>query len=261
LLLIASSIPLLLETLADLEARYDDRARISKGMSEMLILLALGRDWFDKHVYDSDDPDPWMLNGTPAWFESHSVPAPDIRPIIHANRVARLGDALFTVISNVRDSERLKQRFLTRRDTRATFTETEIASLLAWNGCSVRVIGESGVRGQDFDLAATTHGVEVSVEVTAMEGHDLTIGAIYNKLKHKQTQVRSDRPAVLFVRIPAMRSRAMAEIIKLGCTSSPYITTMRVSDWRTLRCSPLSAITGEWCGTANRFWTHCEPSV
>ena len=209
----------------------------------MLIFVALGREWFDKHVYDSANPDPWMLNGTRDWFASHPVPPPDLRPIIHASRVTRLGDALFTVISNVRDSEKLKDRFLKRGDTRANFTETEIASLLAWNGCSVRIVGESGTRGQDFDLAATSQGVEVSVEVTAMNSNNLTVGAVYNKLLGKRTQVRSDRPGVLFVHIPesAMRNRPMAELIIGAGTRQFFLRSRRyhvvVFVWETFRMS------------------------
>jgi hypothetical protein len=74
---------------------------------------------------------------------------------------------------------------------------------LAYNGLQVEIIGESGIRGEDFDLAATKDGVTVSVEITAKEPGPLTLQTLTNTLKSKRTQVPDNRPAVLYIRVPA----------------------------------------------------------
>src|SRR5271166_5565135 len=160
----ASYIPLLLDALSRLEVEnadhgYPGQGYIARGMAAALLFIIFGPDWFKEHIEVCANPDPWMLNCAQAWLVAHPVPPPDLREYIHSNRVTRLGDACFTLVNNRLDGfETLRQRFFTRRDTRASFAEAEIASLLIYNGCSVRVVGESGVRGQDFDLAAIVRG-------------------------------------------------------------------------------------------------------
>jgi hypothetical protein len=145
-----------------------------------------------------------MLNGNDAWLATHPESPPDLRRATYSSRVVRLADAIFTIVGKVDGFERLRQRFLTRNDTRSSFLEAEIASLLIHNGCSASVIGESGVRGQDFDLLATVRGTQVSVEVSANTGGKLSINTVLNKLNNKRDQVPRDRPAVLYVRLPDM---------------------------------------------------------
>ena len=93
--------------------------------------------------------------------------------------------------------------------------ETEIASLLAYNGFELEIIEETGIRGNDFDLAATKEGITFSIEVTAKEDGPLTVKTISNTLNNKRTQVPPDRPAVLYIRIPAewMRDTSVAQPI------------------------------------------------
>ena len=211
-----SSIPYLLDTLARLESISTERGYVERGIAAAILLIIFGERWFKKYVDLNANPDPWMLNGTTAWLASHPVPPPDLRSIIHTNRVIRLGDAWFTIVNNrLHGLETLRQRFLRRNDTRAPFTETEVASLLIYNGCSVRVVAESGVRGQDFDLAVTTHGVEVNVEVTSITGGPLSLNTTLNKLTGKRNQVPHNRPAVLYLYIPEtwMERRSFAILI------------------------------------------------
>jgi hypothetical protein len=209
------TVSLLLDALSDLESRFDDEAIIAQGVGEAFLLLVFGIDWFTKHIQPSATPDPWMLNPNNSWLASHRARLPEGWPLIHGTRITRLGDALFTVIPKLQEGEELRQRFLKRNDTRASFIETEVASLLIYNGCSVRVVGESGARGQDFDLAATVRGVSVTVEVTAITKGPMTINTVLNKLHGKRDQVPADRPAVLYIHIPEnwMRNRSLAFLI------------------------------------------------
>jgi hypothetical protein len=87
---------------------------------------------------------------------------------------------------------------------RALFAEAEIASLLIRNKVPVRIIGESGTRGEDFDMLATVRGVPVSIEVTAIEeGAIMSPRSILNRLRSKRKQVPPTRPAILYVVVPS----------------------------------------------------------
>lgn len=123
--------------------------------------------------------------------------------ILYDHRVTQLGDCIFTLLrGQFKGAEVLRNRFLTRQ-TKPCYIETEIASLLTYNGMHVEVIGESGIRGEDFDLAATKDGVTVSVEITAKEPGPLTVETLTNTLKAKRTQVPDSRPAIFYIRVPA----------------------------------------------------------
>ncbi len=103
--------------------------------------------------------------------------------ILYARRTIGLGDAIFTLLKGrFKGAGLLRQRFLTR-PTKPCFIETEIASLLGYNGLEVEVIGESGMPGK--------------------EDGPLTVQTISNTLKSKRTQVPSIPPAILYMRIPA----------------------------------------------------------
>jgi hypothetical protein len=194
----------LLEALTHSEAINNERTFVAMAMSGVFLSRIFGEDWVRKRLVLNDQPDPWMLNGNDAWLATHSESPPDLRRATYSSRVVRLADAIFTIVGKVDGFERLRQRFLTRNDTRSSFLEAEIASLLVHNGCSVSVIGESGVRGQDFDILATVRGTQVSVEVSAITGGKLSINTVLNKLNNKRDQVPRDRPAVLYVRLPDM---------------------------------------------------------
>ena len=171
-------------------------------MSSLFLNIMLGEEWHNRCVALNNKPDPWMLNGNLAWLTAHPVADPDMRRLNYEQRVIRLSDALFTLVGKVAGFERLRQRFLARNNTRASFAEAEIASLLVHNGCSVQIIGETGVRGQDFDLLVTVQGVSISVEVTSIQSGILSVRAIFNKLNDKRDQVPKNRPAVLYILVP-----------------------------------------------------------
>jgi hypothetical protein len=160
---------LLLTSLARLEAHTDNRGVIEVNIARVNIGAMLGEAWVEKYVLPSLHPDPWMLNGNDEWFKAHPVDGRDIRRGLHFYRVVRFSDALFTVgLGRINGFDVLRKRLRERTDMRALFAELEIASLLVKNKATVKVIGESGTRGQDFDLLVTVRGVPVSVEITAI---------------------------------------------------------------------------------------------
>jgi hypothetical protein len=191
--------------LEQVEKKVDDRLFIEREMSAAFLLEVLGKDWFRSHVALSDSPDTWMLNASEKWIDANPVSPPDLRALFYSNRIVRLAGAWFTLLDNGFDgTEALLKRFQRRDDTRAVFMETEIASLLSVNGCGVRVIEETGVRGRDYDLSATYHGVETSIEVTAISHRPLSIKTTLNRLQDKRSQVPDDKPAVLYIHVPLM---------------------------------------------------------
>jgi hypothetical protein len=191
-----------LRALEKIETVHKERTLIEINMARILLHATLGDTWCKKYVEFSATPDPFMLNGNDAWLKSNPVPEPDMRRIIYTNRVIQLSDAMFTLIPKVIGFEGLRRRFQKRKDTRALFSEAQTASLLVRNGVTVEIIGETGKRGEDFDLLATVRGVSVSVEVTGIKGSTLSVSAILNKLKSKRGQVSTKRPAVLYVIVP-----------------------------------------------------------
>jgi hypothetical protein len=197
---------MLQRVLTELERRYPlsaDEDLIEFHLASFFLWIVLGEEWHRRHITLASNPDSWMLNGNDAWCAAHPT-----RRLVYHNRVVRLADAIFTVSAKkVVGADGLLKRLRTRPDTRASFTEAEIASLLAYNGCLVSVVDESGIRGEDFDLLCVVDGVEVSAEVTAISERLLTVQTILNKLGDKRNQVPPHRPAALYLHIPAIWMR------------------------------------------------------
>jgi hypothetical protein len=185
----------LLRELPEIERQCKGEAQlIEHAMCSRLLALFFGWDWYQGKIAFRDDADEWMHN---------QKADTGLNRILYHKRVVQLGDAIFTLLwADFKGGDILRQRFLTRT-TRPCYVETEIASLLAYNGFLVEVIGESGVRGQDFDLAASKGGATVSIEITAKEDGPLAVQSIRNTLRSKRTQVPSHRPAVLYMQIPS----------------------------------------------------------
>jgi hypothetical protein len=142
----------------------------------------------------------------------------------------RLGDVIFTLLkANVKGLAFLKKRFLDR-PTKACFVEAEIASMLAYNGFEVEMLSEAGTRGQNFDLIATKSGISLSVEITAKEENGaLTFETISNTLKKKRTQVPTNRPAILYIRVLAewMADLANAQVIFTEAIGGFFLRSQR----------------------------------
>jgi len=223
----ADTVDILLEELARIEEKTGgNRQLVEHGIARAFLYLAFGREWYECKIEFRDDrPDPWMLNGSDRWLKRVPSAVPpmgsrwwrastsdlwvktaktaDVRRIVYAHRVVRLADALFTLVRGQANGfDFLRQRFL-ERETEPCFVETEIASLLVFNGFKVEVVKETGVRGDDFDLLATRGGSTVSVEVTSKRGGPLTVQNIKNTLDSKRSQVPAYRPAVLYMHVPA----------------------------------------------------------
>ncbi len=178
------------------------RVILEQGMAARLIFLVLGRDWYQKRVMFRPDPDDWMLNGNDAWLETTAIPD-DVRRIVYTHRVVRLADALYTLITGQAKGLDLLRRRLQTRPTKPSFIETEIASLLVFQGFELEVVGEKGKRGDDFDFLATRGGITVSIEVTSKNVDSLSPKTLRNTLFKKRNQVPPGQPAVLYIHIPA----------------------------------------------------------
>jgi hypothetical protein len=162
-------------------------------MAARFLYVVLGQDWCEQKITFRDKPDEWMHN---------RKGDTSIGRIVYGHRVVRLANAFFTLLEQrAKGFDTLRQRLQTRA-TKPCFVEAEIASLLVYNGFEVEIIGETGVRGDDFDLSAAKDGVVLSVEVTAKQDGPLTVQTIINTLRAKRTQVPAHRPAVLYIQVP-----------------------------------------------------------
>ena len=131
--------------------------------------------------------------------------------IVWGHRVVRLANAFHTLLqAHVKGFDILRERFH-KRPTKPCFIETEIASLITVNGFTVEIIGESGVRGRDFDLSARRDEITLSIEVTGKEGVRLTAKTIKNTLTGKRTQLPATGPAILYMHVPASWMQNLSE--------------------------------------------------
>jgi hypothetical protein len=148
--------------LIDLESKTSGvRQVVEVGVASAFLDAVLGRDWFDLKARPQAKYDEWMQN---------RLKGEGTNWIIYFHRLVRLADSLFTLIHDgVTGFDILRKRFQ-ERPTKPCYIEAEIASLLTFNGFQVEIIGESGVRGRDFDFTATHDKISLSVEVTGKEG-------------------------------------------------------------------------------------------
>ena len=182
----------------------DDDNVIEVNLAKAFTILVLGSRWYERFGRLCSRPDPWMMNADDGWLAAHPVPQ-DVRRLTHHHRMVRLGDALATLMvgGNAKGSFVLIERLRSRQDLKSSFLETEIAAMLTKNGGRVDGVKESGIKGEDFDLLVTHLNAQVSVEVTAATAAIPSARAITNKLKEKASQVPPDRPAVLYLHVPA----------------------------------------------------------
>jgi hypothetical protein len=180
------------------------RQVVEIGVASTFLKAILGTDWFDRNAKPQAKYDRWMQNR--------------LRPegthwIIYFHHLLRLADAWFTLIhGGVTSGDILRKRFH-ERPTKPCYIELQVASLLSVNGFHIEIIGESGVRGRDFDLSATQDTISLSIEITGKDDIPLTANTIRNTLRGKRTQIPTNRPAILYMHIPAiwMRDRAQAQ--------------------------------------------------
>jgi hypothetical protein len=185
----------MLEQIPDVERRANgDRAMCEFTFAAALLELSYGTDWYQQNIKLRAKPDEWMHNLQGDQSEGR---------ILYHHRVVRLGNAVFTLLqAKTKGWDTLKGRFQ-KRATKPCFVEAEIASMLVYNGFDVEIKNEVGIRGEDFDMAATKDGVTLEVEVTTKEPGPLTVNTIKNTIKGKRTQVSGNHPAVLYIRIPS----------------------------------------------------------
>jgi hypothetical protein len=83
------------------------------------------------------------------------------------------------------------------------------------NGFGVEIVGESGLRGRDFDLTASRAGMTLNIEVTGKDEIPLSAKTIRNTLTSKRTQLPTTGPAVVYMHIPAnwMQDKKAAQAI------------------------------------------------
>lgn len=174
--------------------RYrDDIVALNYRMAVCILRYYLGEEWDDQKIRSQDEFDPFMLNGRVREGDTGWT---------NQLRVIRLGDSLFQ-LRNCQNFNLLCERFKIRvTDTKACFTEAQIASAFSSEGLQVEIVQESGMRGTDFDFLAHGRKQDVSVEVTTKNPGPLTTGTIKNTLRKKRSQVPSERAALLFIIIP-----------------------------------------------------------
>lgn len=175
------------------EKYRDDMFSLNFRMAVCIIHYYLGKEWYDLKIRPQNVFDPFMLNGRERKGDAEWN---------YLLRVIRLGDSLFQ-LRDCQNFSTLCDRFRARvTDTKACFTEAQIASDFSARGFPVKITEESGVRGTDFDFMLQAGKQDISVEVTTKNPSSLSAETIKNTLNNKRSQVPSERAAMLFIVIP-----------------------------------------------------------
>jgi hypothetical protein len=128
----------------------------------------------------------------------------------HPLRVILVGESLFLLRSCKGFSEICRR--LKTRNLRSAYYEMLAAKAFYRAGFGIDMRPESGERGSDFDFIASRHRLTVNVEVTALEEKDFYERTAINALNHKRRQLPDDKPAVIFVIIPAKWETSVDDI-------------------------------------------------
>jgi hypothetical protein len=187
----------LAEHMAHLESKTSGvRQVVEVGVASAFLQVFLGTDWCSRKIRPVATPDGWMQNRLRSDVTNTSW-------ITYFGRVVRLADAIFTLLqSQAVGLEVLRRRFHAR-PTKPCFIEAQIASLQAAHGFRVEIVGESGLRGRDFDLTASRDGIALNIEVTGKDDIPLSAKTIRNTLTGKRTQLPVTGPAIVYMHVPA----------------------------------------------------------
>jgi hypothetical protein len=184
------------------------RQVVEVGLASAFLQVFMGTDWRSRHIRPVAAPDKWIENRLQSDATNTSW-------ITHFDRTVKLANAFFTLLhSEAVGLEFLRRRFHTR-PTKPCFIEAQIASLQVANGFRVEIVGESGLRGRDFDLTARRDGMALNIEVTGKDEIPLSAKTIRNTLTSKRTQLPTTVPAIVYMHVPAnwMQDKKAAQAI------------------------------------------------
>lgn len=189
---------------ADIRGYVRDFAVHSGGTSDLLtqvyaascevLINLLGTQWVAQHVFGK-------FPGAAPFFRASSNDEPD--QYRHQDRVVALADTLFNLQSVPGFATRLEK--LRNGDVESAVAELEGARLFALSAIPVRFIDETGQRGSDFDLEVTLGSASAACETKCkLETTALSEETIENVLKTARGQLPSDRPGIVFIKIPEL---------------------------------------------------------
>lgn len=229
----------LAEYMTELESTTSGvRQVVEVGVASAFLQVVMGIDWCRRNIRPVATPDKWIQNRLRSDATNTSW-------IIHFHRIIKLADAFFTLLHSQADGfDVLRNRFHAR-PTKPCFIEAQIASLQAANGFKVEIVGESGLRGRDFDLTARRDGIVLNIEVTSKDEIPLSAKTVRNTLKSKRTQLPTTGPAILYMHIPAnwMQDKKAAQAIFSEAFSDVFSRSRRfnavVLIWEYVMATPV----------------------
>lgn len=152
----------------------------------------LSPEWAAKHVFSTADPNTFLR------------PNPVLLPdrFKHQDRVISLAEMIFNFQAVEGVEERVKI-ILSAGDVESTVAELEGAKLLYRGGLVFRFVSPSGPRGSNYDVEIDLPGMEVPCEMKCkLEATDLGSKTIKDTLNTARSQLPTDGPGVVFVKIP-----------------------------------------------------------
>jgi hypothetical protein len=116
-------------------------------------------------------------------------------------QLATFGETLF----EMRNSPSLAEfcdRMASRTETRSAFYECFVARMFLDLSFVIMAIGETGVKGDDFDFTALGQGGCICAEVTCLQSAEFSEATIRNALRSKIEQVPKDQANAIFIVLP-----------------------------------------------------------
>jgi len=170
---------------------YDDLAK-AIAVAFVIIEHFLGKDFSDRYIAPSNNPNPYMMNG----FDTD----PGSR-FLYQDRVIRFADYLYR-LQGEQGFDILLERFTSNRDMRSVNLEAMVANYFKKHQFDVEILRLTGVKGRDFDFTAMRNVDVFNVEVTGCTNDKFSARNLTNVLNSKRKQLPSTGPALLYCILP-----------------------------------------------------------
>ena len=155
----------------------------------------LGPKWVKRHVFPDPEDTQFLHPAHINWQDKYK----------HQDRVVALAEILFNLQDIEGFAHRVQRITKDKREghVEASLGELEGARLLYISGVNFRFVPEKSAKGEDYDVEAVLDSTNVPCEMkTKLESTGLTVGTIRRALSKARSQLPSERPGVVFLKVP-----------------------------------------------------------
>lgn len=207
--------------IADLRADSPDADYfvLAQLLSQWVLLVLFGTEWFDTHVKAESAPTNFFRSGA----------TDDAGRTLGMLRVVQLAEMIFNM-QHVEGIEKSKQ-LIADGDVESGFAELEVGKLLHVNSKKFRFITPRGVRGDDYDLEIDCGGETAYAETKCkIETTEISEETVMNSLGDARKQLPKSGPGTIFVKVPQAwnTSEESFALFLKQVTTAFFRTTQRI---------------------------------